>query len=303
VPILDLFSKRSQPPSNTDVYSYDDFPQTFRVQVSYIIKRALGEPSDWHNIERYTSVVEGMCEEHGLFALAPSQRHDGLRDHAAELYQFLIDEPDVGRILDAIELSLRTAAAPREPWSHPSTDKEDRLASDLNARFQEHGLGFRYVAGQITRIDSELLHAEVTKPALNLLRDPAFGGAQLEFLKAHEHYRNGRPEEALNECLKALESTMKIVCDQRSWPYAKGDTARKLLKRCFDNGLIPEFWQSHFAHLRETLECGVPTGRNKLSGHGRGNDDRAVPNHIVAYMLHMTASAIVFMVEANAKLA
>jgi hypothetical protein len=46
----------------------------------------------------------------------------------------------------------------------------------------------------------------------------------------------------------------------------------------------------------------VPTGRNKLSGHGQGSTPKDVPDHLAAYMLHMTASAIVFLAEAEAAL-
>ena len=42
-------------------------------------------------------------------------------------------------------------------------------------------------------------------------------------------------------------------------------------------------------------------GRNKLSGHGQGTTPKAVPDHLVAYMLNMTASAIVFLAEADEK--
>ena len=74
-----------------------------------------------------------------------------------------------------------------------------------------------------------------------------------------------------------------------------------LIEVCFDNGLIPSFWQSHYSSLRNLLESSVPTGRNKLSGHGQGTTPVSVPNHLVAYMLHMTASAIVFLAEAEEK--
>ena len=38
------------------------------------------------------------------------------------------------------------------------------------------------------------------------------------------------------------------------------------------------------------LESSIPTGRNKLSGHGQGTTPVSVPDYLVAYMLHMTAS-------------
>jgi hypothetical protein len=47
------------------------------------------------------------------------------------------------------------------------------------------------------------------------------------------------------------------------------------------------------------LESGVPTARNRLGGHGQGAKPTSVPDHIVAYLLHMTASTIVFLIEAD----
>ena len=42
---------------------------------------------------------------------------------------------------------------------------------------------------------------------------------------------------------------------------------------------------------------GVPTVRNKTSGHGQGATPADVPEHLARYVLHMTASNIVFLVE------
>ncbi|WP_443216168.1 DUF7014 domain-containing protein [Rhizobium sp. CF122] len=45
-----------------------------------------------------------------------------------------------------------------------------------------------------------------------------------------------------------------------------------------------------------------PTGRNKLSGHGQGATPKAVPDYLTAYMLHMTASTLVFLTTAEEEL-
>ena len=77
-------------------------------------------------------------------------------------------------------------------------------------------------------MDSELIHTEIVKPALELLNQRNYAGAQQEFLKAHEHYRKGNAKEALNECLKAFESVMKAICDKRGWKNYKNATAKDL---------------------------------------------------------------------------
>ena len=121
-------------------------------------------------------------------------------------------------------------------------------------------------------------------------------------MSAHRHYRRRETKEALNECLKALESVMKSVCDKRGWRYPSGAPAKILIDVCFKNGLISPFWQSHYSSLRGLLESSVPTVRNKLSGHGQGVKPVTVPTHIAAYALHMTASTIVFLAEAESQL-
>jgi hypothetical protein len=62
---------------------------------------------------------------------------------------------------------------------------------------------------------------------------------------------------------------------------------------------VPDFWQSALGALRSLLESGVPTGRNRISGHGQGAQQVDVPNHIVSFVLHMTASSIVFLAQAD----
>src|SRR6185295_15704781 len=106
-------------------------------------------------------------------------------------------------------------------------------------------------------------------------------------------------KEALNECLKSFESVMKAICEKRGWAYDKLWTSKNLIQVCLDKGLIPPFWQSELSSLRALLESGVPTGRNKLSGHGQGTNPTTVPDYVVSYILHMTASSILFLAEAE----
>jgi hypothetical protein len=142
-----------------------------------------------------------------------------------------------------------------------------------------------------------LIHDGVVKPALKLLADPKFNGANDEFLKAHEHYRHGRHKECLAECLKAFESTMKTICDLKGWPYQPRDTAKALIDTCIANGLFPAFMQSHVGNLRTILESGVPTVRNKLGGHGQGATVTTVSESIARFALHSTAANILLFVE------
>jgi hypothetical protein len=150
-------------------------------------------------------------------------------------------------------------------------------------------------------MDSEFLHAETTEPAFRLLYASGFEGALAEFQLAHKHYRDGSEhyDDCLTNCGKSLESTLKTICDRRRWAHKAGDTASKLLDLVFSKELIPSYLQTHFSALRATLEGGVPTIRNREGGHGSGEKPNEVPEYLAAYQLHLTASAIVFLIRAN----
>jgi hypothetical protein len=92
---------------------------------------------------------------------------------------------------------------------------------------------------------------------------------------------------------------MKVICTKRNWPLTGRETAKDLIKICSDNGLFPLFLDSHFSALRSTLENGVPVIRNKLGGHGQGQQIVEVPEHFASYILNLTASAIRFFIEAH----
>jgi hypothetical protein len=303
--VFDIFSKRQKQLRGDipEVFSYDAIPRSLRAQIAHIWRDAIGDVH--HEDEEnaafgvYRTIVEILRREYGEFRL-PDVTDCLEWQYQQELVSFLLGQRDHEKVLDAIEVSFRAIElVARDRGYFGRLDAADTAIEELNARFREHAVGYQFVDSRIVRVDAELLHVESVKPALTLLRSRDYAGAQQEFLSAHEHYRHGRAKEALAECLKALESVMKAICSKRGWEHNPNATCSVLIHVVLDKGLVPSFWTSHFSALRNTLESGVPTARNKLAGHGQGADIVDVPPHIVAYVLHMTASAIVFLVESE----
>ncbi len=307
IPTGDIFSKRQKKLRGeiSEVYVYNNLPNPLRYQIIYIWRDVFDSGSstyEWkQKRENYRHIVNILRDEHGVPKIArPDITKPGIVDQT-ELENYILNEEDVEKAIDAVEVSFRYLE--RLKNSHrPNPLSFENAKNKLNYRFKEHGVGYHFTNGRIIRMDSELIHSEVVKPALVLLNQKHYAGAQEEFLKAHEHYRKGNAKEALSECLKAFESVMKAICDKRGWQYDNNATAKTLIQVCFDNGLVLPFWKSHYSSLRSLLESGVPTGRNNLGGHGQGTTPTTVPDHLVAYMLHMTASAIVFLAEADKNL-
>jgi hypothetical protein len=301
VNVTDIYSKRQKALQGEipDVYTYSDLPAALRTQIVHIWRDAIDGAMGDNTENAYQIVCDILCREYGRFTLGDrGHRHI----YANELTQFFLRAP-TEEALDVVELVFRFIDRNTRNFEYAYRQNFDRIADacirELNYRFRESAVGFRFEHGGIVRIDSELLHSEVVKPALVMLSDPIYVGSQQEFLSAFDHYRHRRNKEALNDCLKAFESGMKSICQKRGWAYQPNDTAKALIKVCFDNGLIPRFWEQHLAALRSSLESAVPVGRNKLGGHGQGAQKVEVPDGLTGYMLHMTAATLLFLTKAE----
>ena len=326
----ELFSKRQQRMQGEipDTYQYETIPDELRVQIFYIWGKMWGTP-DYNDFEElqlsrlaidaYKSIETTLCEEYGVLHLdgGDVSNEDGYGFYWV-VRDFLLKTEDTDKVIDIIEVSFRyidqviqtklpvsaagvlgSAIGTSHRYISPDSISPDEAIDQLNRRFRQHSVGYQYESGLIVKVDSQYIHSEVVKPALMFLSDPIYEGANEEFLNAHEHYRNDRYKECLNDCLKAFESCLKIICQKRDWSYGEKDTANRLIEIVFDHDLIDSHMKSHFTALGSTLRSGVPTVRNRLSGHGQGPKEIVVPEYIASYILHLTASNVLLLAKAD----
>ena len=165
---------------NTPEAFTDDLPNELRVQIVYIMKRAIGVRAD----RAWEVLHERVAEEHGRFKLA-----DG---HTAldRCVNFLLQSPSVDHALDLIDASFRfievwvPTLSPHERPGYEIRASVSDSIEKLNERFRQAGVGYRF-EGMIVRVDSELIHSEVIRPALRFLHQSGFEGPREEFLRAH----------------------------------------------------------------------------------------------------------------------
>lgn len=304
MPLHELFSKVKEKNAKKNkpvVFKYDEIPEKFRVQVFHIWKSAIGSYGDFSpGRDIWDTLHDYMCRELGLAALGNS------RNPAENCVSFLQTQ-ETDHVLDIIQAAFNLIEDKfRQFNGNPEwmnrivglSYPPDFAIKELNLRFFENDLGYQYENGRIIRVDTQYTHSEIVEPALQLLNEPKFKPALQEFLKAHENYRHGRFEDSINESLKAFESTMKIIIAEKKWSTEKGLTASRLIQICFDNHLIPAHLQNHFAGLRTTLESGLPTTRNRYSGHGDGVSNIDVPRYLAQYALNLAATNIVLLINA-----
>ncbi|WP_367354202.1 STM4504/CBY_0614 family protein [Agrobacterium pusense] len=311
--LFELYSKRKAKAegSVSDVYQYDQIPNKLRVQITQIFEENIGNANlkrDYRNRpqEMYESIVKLLRREYGVHKL--NNHFIPYNDtYMEELFGHILECEEVDQVLDAIEVGcvvidglVRSSEYKND---HRFDENCDSALSEINDRFKENGVGYEYTGNRIVRVDSELIHSEVVKPALSFLNGSMYEGPRQEFLGAHKHYRAGEHKQAIVDCLKAFESTMKAICEKRGWTYDKGKaTAKDLIAVCFNEGLVPSYWQNNLANLRALLESGVPTGRNKNAGHGQGATPVTVDDSVSEYIMHMTASTILFLARAEKEL-
>jgi hypothetical protein len=303
--IIDLFSKRQKVLRGevVDVYFYDKIPHTLRVQIIHIIRDAIGIDrmanfySNNNPYAPYKWIHESLCREYGVFTLGTSNY--GSETDEECVLNYLLKTDTVDQAIDIIEISFKVIKKViGEKLNHYKQFFETKIdpIEELNGRFKEHGFGYQF-EGEMIRIDSTYIHSEITKPTLSLLNQKEFAGPDEEYRKAHEHYKNERNKECLSECLKAFESTLKVICTKKGWTYNQTDTSKKLIQIVFQNNLVPAFTQNQFTSLQNLLESGIPTIRNKLGGHGQGQILQKVDDEMTRYALNLTGSNIIFLIE------
>ncbi len=299
MPIFDLFSKRQKKlrGETPEIYSYDYFPNNFKIQLIHIWDDAIGIDGYYESIESkvYEDIHKILCREYGVFNLVSHEMYP--KDN---IVNFFLKATEAEKILDVIELFFKYINIYIRENSHRFINKKinaDDAIIELNERFKEHGIGFSFENNEIIRVDSTYIHTEITKPTISLLWNNNFKGANDEYMKAHEHYKNGRNKECLNECLKAFESTLKIICKIKKWDFQETYTASKLIKVCFENQLVPSYIQNQFTSLQNLIESGIPTIRNKQGGHGQGENIKIVDDNLTRYALNLTGSNIIFMIN------
>jgi len=311
IPIFETYKQRKRKAARagtSEVYAYDQLPNPLRIQLSQVILEALGGfhtyrgyelASGGENNEAWVAIYKHLLRVNGQDFLVKSEETPQW-----EIINYIRTIKDVDDALSAVELCCRWVQINCSRLSDYDREEKgitiapDRAISEINYWFREAAVGYQFENGEIIRVDSQLIHAEIVKPALTLLSDPRFSGPEQEFLQAHRHYRSGQYKDAVNWANKAFESTMKVVCDIRRWTYPQGARASDLLKVLRANKLWPDYLDASFDQLAATLSSGLPKVRNEEGGHGDGAEPKQTPAYIAAYALHLAGTKILLICEA-----
>ena len=228
-----IFSKRPHTsPSET-------IPKNLRVQIFHIWGKIWETPYD-NNFgelqvsqlayDAYKSIETTLCEEYGVFDLDGEDvpNEDGYGCYRA-VRKFLLKTEDTNKVIDVIEVSFRyidqevrgkfhesdEIFGTRHPDISPDSISPDEAIDQLNRRFREHNVGYKYESGQIVEVDSPDIPSEVVKPAEELPNNTQQAMSDDTSNNENKKYFIGHGGSDIWEVLRDfLENTLKLPYEE-----------------------------------------------------------------------------------------
>lgn len=283
-----------------EVYEYEKFSEPFRNQFFRIVKNTIEGASQNSYGARSDRIVDALCsafsQEKGLKSLVGGGYYGISSWKELEVYVDTCSDQD---FLDLMDFTFGTVMSDSglQRALHLYTDRHFVAAiEELNYRLKQNGLGYEFQNGVIIRKSNTVTHEQIIKPALKLLTDESFRGAEDEYLTAFEYFRNGRNKDAILNAAKAFESAIKIICLKLEYAFdEKRSTAKQLIEVLRSNSFFPDYLQEHLTTVCKALETGAPTVRNRMTGHGQGAGVERVGDEYVEYVLNLVATNILFL--------
>jgi len=171
-------------------------------------------------------------------------------------------------------------------------DAEKRVAfqAEMNNAFEEEGCPWRIADTQFFQVDSQFLSQAVMARTHELLTTEGFMGALEEFREARTELQSGDHKGAIHKACNSLESALKTILKRQDGTAST--LIRKFLEQGFCNDLPAETTKS-----MESVLMALPTLRNKLGGHGQGENTVDVPRPYAELAIHIAGSLIQFVVS------
>ncbi len=136
--VFNIFSKRQKRLRGEipQVYSYTEMPLRLRVQILYIVKDVVNADPHYETSDPiYRRIVNILRREYGVLRLI---KDHPFQEEMRELIKFVITK-ETEQVLDVMEVLF--ALMPEHGYAKSAIDD---AVKELNARFREHRVGYRF---------------------------------------------------------------------------------------------------------------------------------------------------------------
>ncbi|MGY4501172.1 hypothetical protein ACVWYH_005103 [Bradyrhizobium sp. GM24.11] len=243
------------------------------MQVAHIIFDDLVEPLHL-DVDFFRRAHDALSRETGRGRLYDAQSWDAVcGEFLTETYDLWKDRHGTADAflkmrLSLIELLFRSA---EERASELSATVPEairvfaRAVGELNSRLRHARMELHYHNGLLQFARDELTETRTAEPCWAVLRDAKWANVDQELKEAIEH-ADGQRKDAAFHAAKALESTIKIISDDKGWSTGRERGAANYIDNLVSqqNGRFLAPWESdmlkaYFIHVRNP------------HGHGAGS--------------------------------
>jgi hypothetical protein len=149
---------------------------------------------------------------------------------------------------------------------------------ELNARFRQADCNLNYHNGFIQLTQDNVVDQQIETPFWNLVSDTKWKNVDTDMKEAFDRRDTGVRDPAFH-ALRALESTIKIISDDKKWSHGKEKGAHNFVDNLTSNNFLAH-WEAtavkhvftadaiHWATGLAPQQC-LPFRRNKQTGRSR----------------------------------
>lgn len=190
--------------------------------------------------------------------------------------------------------------------SHKMVNDLHSFIDTVNEIFRVEKIGYEIVPVNLPKLpfivvpfNSKYLYLETIKRPMSLMYDENFKGALNEFEDALDEYRNEIYKDSIHKANKSYESTLKTILDLKDIVYSSKDNIPALVEKIRnDTDIIDSNIKSAFDSVWSVLHNGPPTIRNQPGvGHGQGRNVKEIEKSYADFVLRLTGTYIVFLIE------
>lgn len=149
----------------------------------------------------------------------------------------------------------------------------------------------------LVRKTEQFVFSNLVEPVINLTNNLKYKSANKEFLRALDSFKIGNYIDCVNGVASSLESTIKIICDYKTYKLKGNEPLSDLVDILFKNGFFDFYTEKQKEDMKTNFKKNIGFLRNTVTAHGNGTIDKDIPEHTAKYVINMGASLILYLID------